>query len=136
MSDEPKAQTWACSSDSQDVYRMKFASREEAIADLGNESGVVVRYERGFPREGLEHLIDVESILSGLESGVDPSVVIADFENGVFDTTEEQEEDLRRRIADAIFGWIKHFDPPSWIIVESEDIEVPTNAKNTAPQRT
>ena len=136
MNDDPKVETWAAISEAMDVYRMKFSSREAAIADLGGESGAVMRYERGFPRAGLEQVVDVENILSKLEEATDLSALIRDHVNGFFATTDEQEEDLRRRVADAIFAWIKDFNPACWVILETEEIEGSTNAQNTAPQRT
>ena len=127
-------EVWGCLPDSSEVYQLAYSTRDEALVALGGEAGAIVRCRRGLPREGLEYLFDLESLLSGVEERANlEGQVLADFEQGLLNPDVVQEDDLRRRLADTLHQWVQAMDPECWTIVESEDIEVPTNAQNPAP---
>jgi hypothetical protein len=133
--DDPQPEEiWGCISDSSEIYQLTYSGRTAALEALEGQSGALVRCRRGFPREGLEYPFDLEMLLGRIEERAEASgQVIADFEQALFDPTPPQEDDLRRRLADALHDWIESMNPPCWVIVESEDIEVPTNAQNSVP---
>lgn len=130
----PEQEIWGCVADSSDVYQLNFPSRAEALEGLKGQSGALVRCRGGFPRDGLEYHFDVEQLIGRVEDHAEhDGNVIANFELGLLDPTPAQEDDLRRRLADALHRWMESVRTPCWTIVEREDIEVPTNAQNPVP---
>lgn len=137
MSEEhatPPAELWACLPDGSDSCQVKFATRGEALAALEGGTGSLLRCKEGYPREGIEFIFDIAEVLSRLEEKAQhEGQVLANFEAGIFNVDVVQEDDLRRRLADAVAAWAQTVKPACWTILEAEDIEEKTNAKDAVP---
>lgn len=125
---------WGCIADNTDFYRVDFQTREQARAALDGQAGAIVRCRRGFAREGLEYVFDIEQILTWLEERAETDgQMLGPFEGGLFNTDDVQEDDLRRRLAEALYGWVQSMNPHTYVITELEDIEATPNAQNDVP---
>lgn len=119
----PSTRQWACMPDRTEVYQMNFVSRDAAVSALGGEAGEVVCYERGVPAKDLEGIFDVASLLSRAEDALSNENVIADFESGLFDTSDVEEAELRKHLAEAFAKWASEVKPDAWAIVERTIVE-------------
>lgn len=123
MNDESAPETWAYATDEEDIFRMGFESKAAALAGLGDQSGEVVRYERGIAKEGLGDLFDIDVIVSKLEEHLQVSDVIGDHENGLVDASDAEKSVLRERLADAVKMWAIEVDLRVWQIVRRVEVD-------------
>ena len=129
----PPAETWAYLSLQDERYEMKFPTRAAAVAALEGKEGEVVRYERRLPRKGLERLFPTELLLEELTEFLSTGDIIGNHEDGLFEVSEAEEDDLSNCLADALCAWFSKLNPPVWHIVERYDAKEPISAEDPVP---
>lgn len=128
-------QQWACVLEDAEIYKTGFASREAALGALQGQAGEVVRYERGFALDVAAELFgdhDVEALLQRAEVlGLAGGAVLGHVEDGLFGSASVSDlEDLRLGLSAAFVSWVEKKNLPIWRVVEREEVELVTDAKD------